>query len=106
MDFELFLRHVKEKGGKIAGYGAAAKANTFLNYVGATDKMIPMVADVTPAKQGKFLPGSRIPIVTEDALKEFDPDYVIIFHWNFKDEIKNRLMKITKPGCKFVTFIP
>lgn len=103
-EFETFLK--ASRGKKIAGYGAAAKANTFLNYMGATDKTLPFIADVTPAKQGKFMPGSRIPIVGEDRLKEFDADYVIIFPWNFKDEIITRLKTIVGEHCQFVTFIP
>jgi SAM-dependent methyltransferase len=108
MDFDIFRTKFLEKGHKVAGYGAAAKANTFLNYVGADEKFIPMVADITPAKQGKFLPGSRIPIVSEEALTEFDPDFVIIFPWNFKEEIMGRLQRreIVRKDCKFVTFIP
>ncbi len=108
MDFELFVRHVREQGKTVAGYGAAAKGNTFLNYVGATEKMVSMVADITPSKVGKFLPGSRIPIVSEDELKEFGADYIIIFPWNIKDEIKTRLRanEIAKESCRFVTFIP
>ena len=105
-DFIFLRRHCLEKGYKIAGYGAAAKANTFLNYVRANENTIPFVADVTPAKQGKFLPGSRIPIVSEEKLIEFDPDYVIIFPWNFRSEIIARLKEILKPTCRVVTFIP
>lgn len=108
IDFELFQRHVREKGGKVAGYGAAAKGNTFLNYVDANNRFVSMVADTAPLKQGKFMPGSRISIVSEDELKAFDPDYVIIFPWNIKDEIKAKLRreKIVGDSCKFVTFIP
>lgn len=105
-DFILFRRHCMEKGFKVAGYGAAAKANTFLNYVKANERTIPFIADVTPAKQGKFMPGSLIPIVAEDKLVEYDPDYVIIFPWNFKDEIVKRLKPMLKSSCRFVTFIP
>lgn len=98
----------KQHSPKVAGYGAAAKGNTFLNTVGATKDHIAMIADTAPLKQGKFMPGSRIPIVSEDALKEYDPDYVVIFPWNIKADVIKRLREkqIVKESCKFVTFIP
>jgi hypothetical protein len=108
IDFDVFRNYVLKPGTKVIGYGAAAKANTFLNFVGAGEKIIPAVADITPAKIGKFLPGSKIPIVSEDHLKSYDPDYVIIFPWNFKKEIIERLRSedLVPKDCKFVTFIP
>lgn len=108
IDFELFRKYCKERKSKVAGYGAAAKGNTFLNYVEGDSNIIAMVADTAPLKQGKFLPGSRIPIVSEPDLKAFDPDYVVIFPWNIKSEVKAKLRKegLVKETCRFVTFIP
>jgi hypothetical protein len=104
--FWVFINSVKGK--RIAGYGAAAKANTFLNFMVLTEKDIPFIADTTPAKQGKFMPGSKIPIVDEETLKAFDPEYVIIFPWNFKKEIMGRLRRknLVSDSCQFVVFIP
>jgi SAM-dependent methyltransferase len=104
-DFDLFVNHTKDR--KVAGYGAAAKGNTFLNTVGELNN-IAMIADTSPLKIGKYMPGSRIPIVSEDSLKEYDPDYVVIFPWNIKESVIDRLLenRIVKDSCKFVTFIP
>lgn len=98
-DFEIF-----QKDHRLVGYGAAAKGNTFLNYCGA--KNLEYVADVTPAKIGKFLPGSRVPVVSEDVLYATKPPYVLILPWNWKHEIAERLKGIRAWGGKFVTAIP
>jgi len=90
---------------RIYGYGAAAKGNTLLNYCGINALDIPMVADTTPAKQGKWLPGSRIPIVTEDTMLAQHPAYILILAWNWKSEITAKLRARGYTG-KFVTAIP
>jgi hypothetical protein len=102
-----FLIEEKQKGKKIIGYGAAAKGNTFLNYCGVkgTD-LIEFVVDASPFKQGRFLPGSHIPVVDEKAVKDYKPDYVIILPWNIKDEISAQLSYIRDWDGQFVTFIP
>jgi hypothetical protein len=106
-DALLFLLKEKKKGKKIVGYGAASKGNTFLNYCGihGTD-LIQFVVDASPYKQGKFLPGSHIPVVIEEEIKTEKPDYVIVLPWNLKDEISNQLDYIRDWGGKFVVFIP
>ena len=102
-----FLIEEKRKGKRIIGYGAAAKGNTFLNYCGikGTD-ILEFVVDASPYKQGRFLPGSHIPVVDAERIKEFKPDYVVILPWNIKDEIKEQLSFIREWGGEFVTFIP
>ena len=102
-----FLIEQKQKGKKVAGYGAAAKGNTLLNYCGVkgTD-LIEFVSDASPVKQNKFLPGSHIPVMPPDHIREARPDYVIIFPWNLKKEISEQLSYIRDWGGKFVTFIP
>ena len=91
----------------LVGYGAAAKGNTFLNFCGINKGTIPYVADVTPAKQDKFLPGSRIPVVSEAALIAQRPPYVLILPWNWKDEIVRKLSpEMRKWRGRFVTAIP
>lgn len=82
-----FLLEAKFDGKKVAGYGAAAKANTILNFSGIRSDLISYVVDVNPYKQGKFLPGSRIPIVDIDFMKKNSPDYILIFPWNINEEI-------------------
>lgn len=101
-----FLVSQKKSGKKVAGYGAAAKGNTLLNYCGIKNDLIGFVVDANPHKQEKFLPGSHIPVVNEDYLKEQKPDYVIVFPWNIEQEIKTQLFYIKEWGGNFVTVIP
>jgi SAM-dependent methyltransferase len=101
-----FLIEAKQNGRKVAGYGAAAKGNTILNYAGVKPDLLPYVMDKNPAKQGKFLPGSRIPIVSEEHLRAHRPDIVLILPWNIKDEIMLQLAYIRDWGGQFVTAVP
>lgn len=101
-----FLINEKRKGAKIVGYGAAAKGNTLLNYCGIRQDLISFVVDKSEYKQGKFLPGSHIPVVSEKKLNLFKPDFVIILPWNIKDEIVKQISYIKKWGAKFIIPIP
>ena len=105
-DFLSFLIEAKRAGKKVAGYGAAAKGNTLLNYAGVRPDLLPYVVDRNPAKQDKFLPGCRIPIVTEPYLQQTRPDYVIIFPWNLRKEVTEQLAYIREWGGQFVTAVP
>ena len=105
-EFRKIVRVEKAKGTKIAAYGAAAKGNTFLNYCGIGTKSIDFVVDDTPAKQGLFLPGSHIPVVEEQTLKDEKPDLIIILPWNFRSEIKEKLAYSREWGARFITCIP
>lgn len=105
-DFHAFLIDAKRNCRKTAAFGAAAKGNTLLNYAGVRPDLLPFVVDHIPAKQGKFLPGSRIPIVSEELISVEKPDYIIILPRNFKDEIMNKLSYVREWGGKFVTAIP
>jgi hypothetical protein len=105
-DFLQFLLDAKRNGRLVLGYGAAAKGNTLLNYAGVRPDLIPLVVDRNPAKQGKFLPGSRIPIYGEEKLRELQPDYVVIFPWNLKEEITDQLSYVRDWNCKLVTAVP
>ena len=86
-----FLLEQKNNGKKIAAYGAAAKGNTLLNYCGIKKDLIDFVVDASPHKQGKFLPGSHIPVVSEPHIKQEQPDIVMILPWNIKDEVVEQL---------------
>lgn len=101
-----FLIEAKNQVKKVVAYGAAAKGNTILNYAGIRPDLLPYVVDMNPAKQGKFMPGSRIPIVEEERLKHDKPDYVLILPWNLSDEITSQLAYIGNWGGKFVTAVP
>jgi 2-polyprenyl-3-methyl-5-hydroxy-6-metoxy-1,4-benzoquinol methylase len=105
-DFLAFLIEAKRQGKLVAAYGAAAKGNTLLNYAGVRPDLIPFVVDRNPAKQGKYLPGSRIPIVDETRLSETRPDYVLILPWNLKAEVMAQLDYIRAWGGRFVTAVP
>ena len=105
-DFLAFLIEAKYAGKTVAGYGAAAKGNTLLNYAGIRPDLLPYVADRNPAKQDKFLPGCRIPVVAEAALKQTRPDYVVILPWNLREEVVVQLAYIREWGGQFVTSAP
>jgi SAM-dependent methyltransferase len=101
-----FLIDARRKGLTVAAYGAAAKGNTLLNFSGVKSDLIAAVADKNPAKQGQYMPGSRIRIVDEEALMALRPERVVILPWNLKDEIMRQLSSIRDWGGKFVTAIP
>lgn len=100
------LAELKKVGKTIVGYGAAAKGNTLLNYYGIGKEYIDYVADRSPYKQGRYLPGSHIPIAAPDKIKDTKPDYVLILPWNIKDEIMEQLRHIRQWGGKFIIPIP
>jgi len=101
-----FLIKANQDKSLVIGYGAAAKGNTFLNYAGIRSDLISFVVDKNPHKQNKFLPGSRIPIYSEQMIKDKKPNFVVIFPWNLKAEISNQLAYIREWGGKFVVAIP
>lgn len=101
-----FFLELHRNGKTIAGYGAAAKGNTLLNYFGIRSDMLPYVVDASPHKQGMYMPGSRIPVVEEVKIKITKPDYIFILPWNLKEEISEQLSYIREWGGKFVTAIP
>lgn len=105
-DFVAFLIDAKRSGKRVAAYGAAAKGNTLLNFAGIRPDLIPFVVDRNPAKQEKFLPGSRIPIVSEERLYSDRPDYVVILPWNLHDELVDQLGYVRAWGGQFVTAVP
>ena len=105
-DLTKFLIEAKEAGKKVIGYGAAAKGNTLLNFAGIKEDLLTCVVDKNPAKQNKYLPGCRIPIVTEEHLKELKPDYVLILPWNLCQEITAQLAYISEWDGEFVTAVP
>lgn len=105
-DFLDFLRSARREGKTVAAYGAAAKGNTLLNFAGVKDDLIRCVADRNPAKQGKCLPGSHIPIVDEHTLESLRPDYVVILPWNIRAEVVRQLDSLRAQGTRFVTAIP
>ncbi|MFA9275011.1 MAG: methyltransferase domain-containing protein [Candidatus Aquirickettsiella gammari] len=100
------LIQFKREGLSVAAYGAAAKGNTLLNFAGIRPDLMQFVVDKNPQKQGKYLPGSRVPIVDIDYLKQQRPDRIIIFPWNLEQEITQELSFARDWGAQFVIAIP
>jgi hypothetical protein len=101
-----FLLQAKADGKRVVGYGAAAKGNTLLNYAGVKPDLLAWVADASPHKQGKFLPGSRIPVVSPERIEIEKPDYVLVLPWNLLDEITTQYAQVKGWGGRFVVAIP
>ncbi|MCD5992980.1 methyltransferase domain-containing protein [Pseudomonas sp. CDFA 602] len=105
-DLLRFLLQCKADGKRVVGYGAAAKGNTLLNYAGVKLDLLAWVADANPHKQGKFLPGSRIPIVSPERIELEKPDFVLVLPWNLIDEITQQFACVHGWGGRFVVAIP
>jgi hypothetical protein len=106
LELLVFLIDCKRTGRKVAGYGAAAKGNTLLNFVGVGRDLLPYVVDASPHKRGRYLPGSHIPVVDAARLWRDRPDFVLILPWNLRDEITAQLHEIGEWGGRFVTAVP
>ncbi|MCB1876473.1 MAG: class I SAM-dependent methyltransferase [Chromatiales bacterium] len=105
-DFLRFLLDAKLAAKTVVAYGAAAKGNTLLNFAGVRSDLLAFVVDRNPDKQGKFMPGSRIPIVAEAQLNRVRPDYVVILPWNLKSEIGEQLQYTRQWNARLVTAVP
>lgn len=105
-DLLKFLLKAQEEGKTVAAYGAAAKGNTLLNYAGVRGDLVKFVIDLNPAKQNKFMPGSRIPMVGAEALDTAKPDYMLILPWNLEKEIKAQLAAKHKVTWQYVIAVP
>jgi hypothetical protein len=105
-NFVDYFHHQQCRERRIAAYGAAAKGNTFLNTCGLNSEDIDFVADLSPVKQGHFLPGSHIPVVHPDRINIERPDLVLILPWNLRTEVMAQLQEVPSWGGKFVTAVP
>jgi SAM-dependent methyltransferase len=105
-DLLAFLRQAKAEGKTVVGYGAAAKGNTLLNYCGIGPDLLPFIVDLSPAKQGRLCPGSRVPIKAVQALIDARPDYVLILPWNLRSEIERQMAQVRGWGGRFVVAVP
>ncbi len=105
-DLLAFLLEARRQGKRLGAYGAAAKGNTLLNFAGVRPDLLPYVVDLNPAKQGRYMPGSRIPIVAPEHLLADQPDYVLILPWNLRDEVRQQLPQVPAWGGRFVTAVP
>jgi ABC-type hemin transport system substrate-binding protein len=100
------LRRLKSKGASIAAYGAAAKGATLINTIGIGSDLIDFVVDRNVHKQGKYMPGQRLPIRSTEALVEAQPDYVLLLAWNFVDEVLDQQADFRARGGKFIIPVP
>ncbi|UPY37435.1 class I SAM-dependent methyltransferase [Sediminicoccus sp. KRV36] len=105
-DLLAFLREARAGGKTVAAYGAAAKGNTLLNFCGIASDLITYVVDKNPAKQGKLLPGSRLPVFGPEKLYETRPDYIVILPWNVAEEVVAQNPGVRDWGAQWVTAIP
>lgn len=105
-DLLAFLLEQKRLGKSVMGYGAAAKGNTLLNYAGVKPDLLPYVCDAAASKQGKYLPGSHIPVLSPDVIRERKPDVVLILPWNIRAEVMQQLAFIREWGGQFAVAVP
>lgn len=105
-DMLTFLINQKRQGKSVVAYGAAAKGCTLLNFSGIKPDLLPCVFDAAPSKQGKFLPGTHIPIIPPNIIRELKPDVVVILPWNISEEVQQQLAYIREWGGVFVTAVP
>ena len=101
-----FLKRIRSQGKTIIGYGASAKGNVLLNYCGISTDILDYLVDSTPYKQGKYTPGTHIPIYPELKLEKDIPDYALLLSWNFATEIINKQRSYRERGGQFIITIP
>ncbi len=101
-----FLLEARVRGSSVAGYGAPGKGNTLLNHCGVRADLLPYTVDRNPYKHGRFLPGSRIPVLPPEVLTERQPDYVLVLPWNLRDEITAQLAHVRSWGGRLVVAVP
>lgn len=105
-DLIAFLSDQERQGKRVAAYGASAKGNTLFNVAGIGPKQVAFAVDRNPLKQGRYLPGSRIPVYGPEAIREHKPDFVLITPWNIAAEIREQMAEIRDWGGRFVVAVP
>jgi hypothetical protein len=105
-DLLVFLVEQKRLGKQVIAYGAAAKGNTLLNFAGIKADLLPGVYDAAPAKQGKFMPGNHVPIISSDRLPEIAADYVLIIPWNIASEVVQKFRNSNRSSFTFIVAVP
>jgi hypothetical protein len=105
-ELSTLLRDLKKRGASIVGYGAAAKGTIMLNYVGIGRDVLDYVVDRNVHKQGRYVPGVRLPIAAPENILAEQPDYVLILPWNFKDEIMSQQAEYRRRGGRFIVPVP
>ncbi len=105
-EFKTLLENLKRQGSIVAGYAATSKSTTVLNYCGVGPELISYISDSTPEKQGRFAPGSLIPVISPDEMRKNPPDYLVLFAWNHEKEILRKEEGLTEAGVKWIRFVP
>ena len=100
------LNEFKQDGKRVVGYGATAKSTIVNNFCGIGPDLIEFISDTTPTKQGKFTPGTHIPVKPYQAFADDYPDYAVLFAWNHGAEIRAKEQEFLRSGGRFVTFVP
>ena len=100
------LSDLKGKGKRVAGYGATSKSTTILNYCGIRSDLVEWICDTTPIKQGKFTPGTHIPVVPYEKFRENPPDYALLLAWNHSEEIMAKEHDFITQGGKWIVHVP
>jgi methylation protein EvaC len=106
IDLVDLLMSLKSQGKRVAGYGATSKSTTILNYCGIGPDLVEYVSDTTPTKQGKFTPGTHIPVVPHSHFLQNRPDYTVLFAWNHADEILSKEAAYSQAGGKWILHVP
>lgn len=106
IELHSLLSRLRSEGKSVAGYAATSKSTTILNYCKIDSDLIQYISDSTPEKQGTVTPGSHIPVVTPEYLREQKPDYVVLFAWNHEREIMDKEIELTRAGTKWIRFVP
>ena len=102
----VILLEAKAEGKTVAGYGAAAKGNTLMNYAGIRPDLMPFICDAAESKIGQYMPASHIPILPPSVLDENTPDYLVILPWNIAEEVMKQNAHLVEKGTKFVIAVP
>lgn len=105
-DLVAILKKLRKQGKRVVGYAATSKSTTITNYCGIGPELIEFISDTTPIKQGKFSPGTHIPVKAYEEFKKKYPDYAVLFAWNHGQEIMAKEKDFMKSGGKWVTFAP
>ena len=106
IEFKNILGKLKSEGAKVAGYAATSKSTTVLNFCGIGSDLITYISDSTPEKQNRFTPGSHIPVISHEEMRNNPPDYLVLFAWNHETEILNKEKELISRGVKWIRFVP
>ena len=106
IEFTTLLKRLKSEGKNVGGYAATSKSTTVLNFCSIGPDLIQFISDSTKEKQGRYSPGSPIPIISQEEMRMNPPDYLVLFGWNHEKEILAKEKELTANGVKWIRFVP